>query len=571
MYIMFSLKEIKARRFYYNSLYYDFIFSGRKLMEHFHYDFHRVDDIRKRAQYIADNYNNGLRVGISKILEDFNLGLGCGSKVIDNCRSLGRSDSMVVIGGQQPGFFTGPIFVIYKAMSIIKISEFLSDMLDVKVIPVFWNASDDSNFDQINRTSLLNKDQTEITLEYTGTLPKRFSDIQLDKKMVSSKIKEMLAALPETEFKAGIRALLDSCLAHFPEVPTTRKHNLLTPPGYFSALLSRMFSEHGLVIIDPAGSSIKKLGMELLDFDIRNFTALADIVNGSGQNLAGAGYHSQLTLDREALDFFIVKDGFRHKVRRYKRQASGKDLYITSHTGHTGDAVERIFTEVELSDFITRNPGDLSFNVLLRPLFQDTVLPVICTVCGPGEAGYFAQFKGVYELLNIMQPVIYPRFSATIIENKLKKSFERTGIGYDALEYDRNDILNKIIMAGYGSSVKESLNNMETSFISGLEKTRHFLDQKKVKADNAFKRAETNIRRELDVLGSKITAEIVSRENVNTDNIEKIYRHIFPKDVLQERVVNIFNYINKYDFVFLNELYDNIEIRSYTHKFMEID
>ncbi len=159
---------ILEKKFYYNSLFYDYIFSYEKLKKYFHYDFHDPENFKKRAEEVSAAYNNGFRAGISDRLVHLNKNFGCSEAAIKNCESLKDPDTLVVIGGQQPGLLTGPAFIIYKIFSIIKLAGYLADYLNLKVIPVFWNASDDSNFSQVNNTFLLDKELKKVVLNFTG-------------------------------------------------------------------------------------------------------------------------------------------------------------------------------------------------------------------------------------------------------------------------------------------------------------------------------------------------------------------------------------------------------------------
>ncbi len=120
--------------------------------------------------------------------------------------------------------------------------------------------------------------------------------------------------------------------------------------------------------------------------------------------LFSRGYHAQLneSLNIDSLNFFQSASGSRVKIMETN--------------------------ENKLIDIIDNEILSLNLNVVLRPLFQDWLLPVVCTVCGPGEVSYFAQLKEIYNMAEIGMPVIYPRFSATIIENKISSVLEKIGI-----------------------------------------------------------------------------------------------------------------------------------------------
>ena len=216
---MMEPMQIEYQKFYYNSLFYDYIFSYEKLKKYFQYDFHDPDAFKKRAEDISGIYNNGFRPKISDRLAHINKRFGCSEITIKNCESLKDRETLVVIGGQQPGLLTGPVFIIYKIFSIIKLARHLSDFLNLKVVPVFWNASDDSNFSQVNNTFLLDRELKKVDLSLTdiSQIPddknqKRFSDILIPEGLALKKINEFMGFLPETDFKGSLRDFFSDCL-----------------------------------------------------------------------------------------------------------------------------------------------------------------------------------------------------------------------------------------------------------------------------------------------------------------------------------------------------------------------
>jgi bacillithiol biosynthesis cysteine-adding enzyme BshC len=588
---MLNLKETRASKFYYNKLYHAFIAGNESVLKYFHYNFHNPGDIIKRTEFVSSSYNNSIRQQISGMLEKYNVAIGCGNETVKNCRYLVNNNCMVVAGGQQPGLFTGPVFIIYKIMSVIKLSSFLSGLLKTRVIPVFWNASDDSNFSQIDRAFLFNNKLADIRIDYPGIeneraaiqgtgemengrqeTKRRFSDIVLGRDYILGKISEFMDMLPATDFTPSIKKLLEDSAGSgkygkCSSLSGNKAWIGLTPSIYFSRLVTRLFADSGLVIIDPAIDGLKKLGMELAKKDMRDSDLIYDLIYESGNDLKKEGFHSQLSRERVVPDFFMTFDGKRQKVKKLMLSTNGK-MAFSIDMGCSKNSL--LMKQEEFENFINSNPEKLSFNVILRPIFQDIILPVVCTICGPGEAAYFAQLKGVYELFGTRQPVIYPRFSATVIENKLGKSFARSGITYDELELDKSEIIKKIVRTTGNKGHHEGLKDMEMNLKSGIAEIKQSLEKNNIDIGKAAEHAKSVISRELKSLENRISSETLLKDNIKTADLEKIYENIFPGGQMQERMVNVFNYINKYDFAFLRELYDIIDPLSFTHKFIEI-
>ncbi|MBM3709862.1 MAG: bacillithiol biosynthesis cysteine-adding enzyme BshC [Actinobacteria bacterium] len=584
---MFNLKEIKSPDFYYNSLFYDFIFNFDKVRHHYCYDYRSIGEFERRADDINKFYDNDFRLKIVNILKSLNSRLCCGKRTLNNIELLKDRKTCVVIGGQQPGFLTGPVFIIYKILTIIKLSQYLSALLKCNVIPLFWNASDDSNFDQVNNFYLLNKKVKKINLalpEASGLKKsRRFSNIFVSEELIRQKIEEVKENLtPSTDFTENAIDMLDECLrvagkSFYGEKTGLNPPNVLNLSSFFSAIILKLFSKYGLVVIDPSEPDLKALALKLIKFDIENYAGIYDAVKEAGENLKNEGYHSQIMSDVKNLNFFLDVEG---KRRRFIEVKNG---YFA--------LPDCILDENELFEFLKSRVSQLSLNVVLRPIFQDTVLPVLAEVCGPGEISYYGQMKKVYEIFNLKTGIIYPRFSATIIESKIEKSIRKLGIDYEELGKDKSRIRKKIIAHIAGKDVEKLLKNFESDIflkLSGLKKSLSFCPKNSGGTSStgsygtkesmesagsigsAFDRIERNFKKEIEVLGKKLYSEFEKRSDLISANLDKIYINIFPENKLQERIINVFNYINKYDFKLLDCIYDIVKPFDFYHEFLII-
>ena len=551
---MIRIKEMTSKKFYYNSLFNDYVFNFDNLQDRFQYDYRKLESYKENASRTKNCYDDKFRNEIAAILKKYNGRLNCSSKTLENIESLKDKDSVVVIGGQQPGFLGGPAYIIYKILTILKLSSFLQEKLNIRVIPCFWNASDDSNFDNINNLYFLGHELKKIDLNLTdyrlnksdsNSKQIRFSDIYFPQITVKNIINEFASLLSDTEFKPKIFNLLQDCLDV--TLFNFNQKDGLSISSFFSAIISRIFSSYGLVIIDPGVPEFKKLSAKILKFDVTNHVKINKIIKENGGLLVRRGYHSQLneSLNIDSLNFFQSASGSRVKIMEAK--------------------------ENKLIDIIDNEILSLNLNVVLRPLFQDWLLPVVCTVCGPGEVSYFAQLKEIYNMAEIGMPVIYPRFSATIIENKISLVLEKIGIQGEDFELGKETLKKKILLADKGKEIDELLINFQNDIMLKLENLKKTITIKNINTDSSFDRVEKNIRKELEILYKKIYSDIKKRDSFISDAVDRIYLNLFPDSMLQERVVNIFNYINKYDFGFLDSIYNEIIPMSFSHKFIKIE
>jgi uncharacterized protein YllA (UPF0747 family) len=168
-------------------------------------------------------------------------------------------------------------------------------------------------------------------------------------------------------------------------------------------------------------------------------------------------------------------------------------------------------------------------------------------------------------------PVIYPRFSATIIENKISTVLEKIGIRQEDFELGKEVLKKKILLADKGKEIDELLINFQNDVMLKLENLKKIITINNINTGSSFDRVEKNIRKELGILYKKIYSDIKKSNSFISDAVDRIYLNLFPDHRLQERVVNIFNYINKYDFGFLDSIYSQIIPMSFSHKFIKIE
>jgi bacillithiol biosynthesis cysteine-adding enzyme BshC len=332
---------------------------------------------------------------------------------------------------------------------------------------------------------------------------------------------------------------------------------VINPATLFSVIISGLFSRYGLIILDPSHSDLRGLLVNSVLFDMKNSGAVKQAVKKTGAMLEGQGYHKQLNLDENSTDFFVVKSGTRHKVL-----TNGKGQFIFD---------DDKYREEEFTQLLRKNYKDISPNVVLRPLFQDTILPVIATVCGPGEISYFAQLKEVYDLAGIKTGVLYPRFSATIIENKIIKSMKKTGITFEDFGQKKQHVINRKTTAGFGAEIDNMLQEFENDIFIKMQELKSRIISSNLDVRSSFDRIERNLGKETSVLKKKIYSELKSKNTLLGKNIDKIYMNVFPEGSMQERTANIFNFINKYDFCLLDSIYDIIDPESSSHKFIVLN
>ena len=213
----------------------------------------------------------------------------------------------------------------------------------------------------------------------------------------------------------------------------------------------------------------------------------------------------------------------------------------------------------------------MGLNVILRPLFQDFILPNIATVCGPGEISYYAQLKDVYTLFGSELPILYPRMSATLIENKVKRAVSKINMDYEDLESNQDILAGKILKKMLGFDFSKYLDNLESDMEAVLKKYLEEIKKYDIESvDAAFGRINQNLKKEIEILGRKVINDSKRKNGLIVESVSKIYNNILPCGKLQEREINVFEFINKYGFEIIDEIGSDFKVFQFFHKFIEL-
>jgi len=548
------------KNFYYNNLFFDYIFNFEKLHSFFAYDYRDIKFFENRINYLRNTYDSSLRDSLCQSLFEYNKEIGAGDETFNNIELLQNKDVFVVIAGQQPSIFTGPIFNIYKIIAVIKLAFYLSEKLNIKVVPMFWVASDDNDISEVKSVNVLSSN-TKISLdipEYLKTFC--YSKIILPIDEYENLIRKLLEALPSSDYKSEIINFFNRLLFFIKNNQNLKGCSL---SRFFSMIITSLFKDKGLVLIDPEVNLVKKLSKPIVDFDIKKHKEIHGIINFSGAELISLGYHSQLKLLDNNLDFFINTNNGREKIK-----FKDENLFITEKTLQSK---KNTMDENGIRDFAFKNITDLSLNVVLRPILQDFILPNIATISGPGEVSYFAQIRDIYTLFGIEMPIIYPRLSATIIENKILNTLRKIGINYNDLLENPDVQAKSILKNSIGFDINQFTKNIESDIEEIINKYKSILKANDIEGEDAFNRINQNFKKEVDILGKRILAEYKRKNGFIVDSINKIYSNILPGGRLQERYINIFEYINKYNFKIIDDIFNNFKIFDFTHKFIEVE
>jgi len=478
-------------------------------------------DTQELRQKINGYEFPGDREQTVRILQQFNDRFDVDAAAQENIKRLKKSDALVIVTGQQLGVYGGPLYTVLKTISTIHLARKMERTFDRPVIPVFWLADEDHDYEEIRHVQLLDNDEDEV-VEFS--LPPKndhlptVAEMQIPDEL--SKVRDQIKeAIYDTDFSDDLWALLDRAFAP--------GKNFLQAFGTF---ISSLFSKHGLVLAGSNTRQVKTMTGDIFKQSITRAGEIRDCLEQQSRQVAD-NYHQQVTLYDSNL-FYLDKESGRTKISR-------------NGDGWKTEAGQEWSTD-ELVTSIEEEPLRFSPNVFLRPLVQDMLLPTLGYVAGPGETAYYAQMKTMYECFDLEMPVIFPRLSATMIEpaidrifNELPFEFYEYGNRIEDLESefvdrtDQHDI--EATFSDWKQKVQE-LADPKTEVISEIDPT----------LEGAAGKATAAYFGELDKLKGKVYRAVKQQEQTQLNRIRRIKANLFPGDGLQERVIAGIFFMNKY-------------------------
>lgn len=466
-----------------------------------------------------------------------------------NIEQLDSPKTIAVITGQQLGLFGGPLYTIYKTITAIKFCKKLKeDYPEFNFVPIFWLEGDDHDYDEVRTISLLNNENILTDISYNDGLEEETNRGSIGKLKFNENInlvfEELQKTLRETEFKASLIDFLKTIYS----------------PGKtflesFSELLFNLFDQHGLIIFNPIDDEVKKLLTPIFRKAITDFQYHSTALVERSAELEEV-YHAQVKV--KAINLFYLDE----KERLLIEPTETGELRLKGK--------RKKFSFEEILNQIENTPEKFSPNVLLRPICQDFLFSTGFYIAGPGEISYFAQVNPLYEFFSIEEPFIYPRASATIVEQGVNQVLTKHNLSILEIFVEEKELIDKIVRASSElnieqlfSSANENINNVfkdVSEKIILIDKTLGDLSEKSLQ----------RIQQTLDYLKQKATEAEKRKYETSIRQLSKVQNILYPKNNLQEREINFIYFVNKYGMDFLKWLYDNLTIDKFHHQILEM-
>jgi bacillithiol biosynthesis cysteine-adding enzyme BshC len=497
----------------------------------------RIPEVLER--HVAD------RSILCDALEEMNRKFDACEKTFENIALLRESDTVAVVTGQQAGLFTGPLYTIYKALSAIKMVECLRER-GFKVVPVFWVATEDHDFEEVSKAFVLDRSGELAELKNE---PKRCYEnqpvgyVQLDE-TIEATVNQLFDDLSTTEFTIGLRTFIEESWK---------------PETYFgdafAKLMTRLFGKYGLIILCPLDKRLKELASPVYVDAIRKSSEIVDALRKRSDELVAGGFHAQVLISDDYFPlFWQASDNTRNAL---KKSADG--------TFHTKDS-SREFNLDELAEIAEKEPSRFSPSVVLRSVIQDYLLPSVCYFGGAAEVAYFAQSGEVYRILGRPQTPILHRQSFTIVEPKHAKTLKKYDLALKDLFAGMDELLPAIVEQYLNKDSAKTFAEVEEKINTELNRLDRDLSQIDVTLAENLATRRRKIIYHIGALRHKFHRVQVRKDETVRRQIETVFAALLPNKHLQERSLNVTYFLDRYGEYFVDWIYQAVDLDDKGHR-----
>ncbi len=449
-----------------------------------------------------DNFSgNDKRKLLVSVLEKQYAKVNASETTLNNIKLLNHSNTFTITTGHQLNLFSGPLYFLYKIISTINLTKELKTKYPSQnFAPIYWMATEDHDFEEINYFNFKGR-KFRWNTENSGPVGRLSTESLADFFEVYAK-----------ELGSGKNA--DAIKKMFQEAYL--KHSNLADATRF--LANTLFGEYGLVILDADDQDLKRSFIPYIKEELTKQTSHKKVLETSEKL---KNYSVQVN-PRE-INLFYMEDNLRERI------ILENGIYKVNNT-------QLEFTETEILSLLENNPEKFSPNVIMRPLYQEVILPNLCYIGGGGEIVYWLQLKSFFDVVNITFPILLVRNSVLLATEKQVTKADQLGLSWGDLFSKRADLINQKTSELSKFPIDLSIQK------DSLKNQFHYLHSLAQKTDKSFlgavKAQEAKQIKGLENLEKRLLKAQKRKYSETIQRITDLQNELFPNQSLQERQAN---------------------------------
>ncbi|MXN91643.1 bacillithiol biosynthesis cysteine-adding enzyme BshC [Flavobacterium sp. Sd200] len=484
--------------------------------------FPTLQNFKLQLEEKQQNYSTENRSILTKALQEQYKGIEVSAATQANIDLLKSEKTFTITTGHQLNLFTGPLYFLYKIVSAINLAkELKQEYPDHDFVPVYWMATEDHDFEEINYFNFKDK-KIKWTRESSGPVGR-----------LSTNGLEAVANVFCKELGPGTNA---KWLKELFEQAYIKHDNLTEATRY---LANELFKDKGLVIVDGDNRELKKLFIPYVKEELLSQTSHQKVAETS-EFLKN--YNIQVN-PREINLFYIE-----HNLRERIILEEGK--YYVNNT-------ELVFTEIELLTELENNPEKFSPNVIMRPLYQEVILPNLCYIGGGGELAYWLELKSFFEASRVTFPILLLRNSVVLATQKQAEKLDRLHLSWTDVFEKQQNLVNRKVQEF--SAFQLDLIEQKEALKLQFEKLEQIAAQTDASFIGAVKAQQTKQLKGLENLEKKLLRSEKRSHSEKLERITQLQDELFPGRSLQERKANFSQFYLDHDGKLMDELYRQLK------------
>lgn len=437
-----------------------------------------------------------------------------------------RDGAASVCTGQQTGLFLGPLYTLYKTASAIRLARWLAHRWGTPVVPVFWLQSEDHDAEEIAVCHVARGSGEPLTL----SVAVEDNGVPVAHRVLPAAVSEILTALGEEI----------SRLPHGEEHMSCLRRHYRPGAGWasaFAGLLSELFAEEGLVLIDPRDPALAPLAAPVHRRALTESRPIAHALTERVGALESSGRRAGVHVRENAPLSFFHPDG--PEGRRCR--------LLATERGFNEAGTDRTHSLTELLDILDRTPAAFSTSALLRPILQDTWLPTAAYVGGPAEVAYFEQLPPLYAAFDLPMPEVVPRAHVRLVEDPTRRALSRHGLTPEAACRPFEEVLASARAAEPGE-----LDGVEIArrVVDGVDRVLTEIAPMVREAGERAAQSLTKTRGSLSRLAGKLgrgyDKSRLLRDKELVDDVNRAQARLYPTGIPQERFFGFSSFAARY-------------------------
>lgn len=455
-----------------------------------------------------------------------------------NIQSLSNENTFTITTGHQICLFTGPLYFIYKIAHAIRLSEELKQKFtDKNFVPVYWMATEDHDFEEVSSANVFGKNlkwqqekkgavgRIQLTPLSSGHLPSTKGE---DANALSNVLTELKNILGESVTAKSIYDIIERAY---------KLENLSEATRY---LVSHLFAETGLVIIDADNAELKKLFIPIMQKELKEYF-VNETVSQTNQYLENKDYKIQVN-PRE-INLFYLRDNFRERIVK-------ENGIFQTVNGEYKWKEEAIFSE------LNQHPENFSPNVLMRPLYQETILPNLAYIGGGGEISYWLQMKTMFEKANTFFPILMVRNSFLISDANTNDKVSK--LGFEIMDFfqSEEELVKDFIQRNASAEIqlKEESETLKNLYSQLVEKVK----QVDASLEGSVNAELQKSLKSIEIIEAKIRKSEKQKHEQSLNQIKNIKGKYFPEGSFQERYDNLLSFYLKTSEGLVQDIIQNV-------------